>query len=163
MFIGRTDEQVKIRGFRIELSEVEAALAADPQVAQVAVVVREAAVTANAGPGDGLDVKRLVAYLVPVAEGTVDLAQLRAHAQAALPDYLMPSAFTVLHELPMTENGKLDRRALPAPEWDAGHAAGYVAPRSEAERAVAETGPRYWGWSGSGSRTISLNSVETRF
>ncbi|MGC1734298.1 MAG: non-ribosomal peptide synthase/polyketide synthase [Pseudonocardiaceae bacterium] len=139
VFIGRTDEQVKIRGFRIELSEVEAALAADPQVAQVAVVVREAAVTANAGPGDGLDVKRLVAYLVPVAEGTVDLAQLRAHAQAALPDYLMPSAFTVLHELPMTENGKLDRRALPAPKWDAGHVACYVAPRSEAERAVAET------------------------
>jgi amino acid adenylation domain-containing protein/non-ribosomal peptide synthase protein (TIGR01720 family) len=139
VFVGRTDEQAKIRGFRIELSEVEATLAADPHVAQVAVVVREAAVTANAGAGEGLGVKRLVAYLVPVAEGTINLTQLRVHAQAALPDYMVPSAFTVLHELPMTENGKLDRRALPAPKWDAGNVACYVAPHSEAERAVAET------------------------
>ncbi|MBV9649834.1 MAG: amino acid adenylation domain-containing protein, partial [Pseudonocardiales bacterium] len=125
LFAGRVDDQVKIRGFRIELGEIESVLAEHPDVAQVAVVVLEAQ------PG----AKRLVAYVV--ADGSVDSAQLRAHATRLLPDYMVPSAFVLLDQLPLNANGKLDRRALPAPEWSP-DAAGYVAPRTETERVVAE-------------------------
>ncbi|MFD3704960.1 amino acid adenylation domain-containing protein [Nocardia sp. NPDC058658] len=101
-FIGRADEQVKVRGFRIELGEVEAAIAAHPAVAACVVVVTE-------DPALGA---MLAAYVVP-AEVTIDLEQIQAFASSGLPEFMVPSAFAVIPEIPLTVNGKLDKRALP--------------------------------------------------
>ncbi|XVS67309.1 non-ribosomal peptide synthase/polyketide synthase [Actinosynnema sp. CA-299493] len=120
-FVGRADQQVKLRGFRIELGEVEAVLAAHHAVAHVAVVMRE---------------NRLVAYCVP--EGGVTAAELREHAGRQLPEYMVPTAYVVLERLPLSANGKLDRAALPAPAREASADGGFVAPRTEAERRVAD-------------------------
>ncbi|PIE25754.1 MAG: hypothetical protein CSA58_12630 [Micrococcales bacterium] len=128
-YLGRIDQQVKLRGFRIELGEIQAALTSHPAVGDAAVVV----------VGEGRD-KRLVAYVV--ADGEQPSAgELRAHLEAALPAYMVPSAFVALDALPLNPNGKLDRDALPAPEGDAPAPAEYAAPRDGHEALLART----WG------------------
>ncbi|HEX2094607.1 MAG TPA: condensation domain-containing protein, partial [Longimicrobiaceae bacterium] len=124
-FLGRTDAQVKIRGYRIEPGEIEAALGEQAGVRVAVVQVREDA------PGR----KRLVAYVVAEAEQEVSTAELHARLQERLPEYMVPSAFVVLDSLPLNPNGKLDRRALPAPGWE-GAADGYVAPRTPVEEVL---------------------------
>jgi acyl-coenzyme A synthetase/AMP-(fatty) acid ligase/acyl carrier protein len=127
-FQGRVDDQVKIRGFRVELREIEAVLGGHPLVSTAVVTAREDA------PGD----RRLAAYVVPRNGTPPGVSELRSFAAASLPDYMVPAAFVVLDALPLTPSGKVDRRALPAP--DRGRAAGdgeTVAPRTEAEETVA--------------------------
>jgi amino acid adenylation domain-containing protein len=124
-FLGRTDDQVKVRGFRIEPGEIESLLRRQSGVRDAVVAVREDV------PGD----RRLAAYLVP-ADGSMSIDAIRAAVRAELPAYMLPSAFVVLDALPMTPSGKVDRRALPAPQSSDAPAA--TAPLSRRERAVAE-------------------------
>ncbi|MGW4596890.1 non-ribosomal peptide synthase/polyketide synthase [Streptomyces sp. NPDC004457] len=126
-FVGRADDQIKIRGFRVEPAEIEARLTAHPGVAEAVVSLYE-----DAGR------KRLAAHLVPAGGAEVPCtAELRAHLAAALPDYMLPAAFVTVPELPLTANGKVDRRRLPAPDWSAGGERSHRAPRTEPERVLA--------------------------
>ena len=126
-FLGRSDFQVKIRGFRIELGEIEARLAEYPGV-------REAVVVAL---GNGEIEKRLVAYYTADAGAELSVDALRAHLLSALPDYMAPAAYVPLDAMPLSPNGKLDRKALPAPEGDAYAARAYEAPVGDVETALA--------------------------
>lgn len=121
-FIGRVDFQVKIRGYRIELGDIETAVERIAGVKETVVLARE----------DEPSMKRLVAYVV----GDVDADELRAQLRGTLPDYMLPSAFVVMQSFPLTQNGKVDRRALPIPDIDTRE--DYVAPESEAERALCD-------------------------
>ena len=107
-YLGRGDDQVKIRGFRVELGEIESALAKHPGVGEVAVIARS----------DAAGEKRLIAYLTPAQNAKPVTAELRRYLQQRLPDYMVPSTFVVLDAMPLTPNGKIDRRGLPEPKGD---------------------------------------------
>ncbi|RMR45654.1 Syringopeptin synthetase, partial [Pseudomonas syringae pv. syringae] len=125
---GRNDEQVKIRGFRVELGEIEARLAEHAEVREAVVLCRQDA------PGD----KRLVAYVTAQQpETALDIEHLRSHLQGLLPDYMVPAAYVQLDSLPLTANGKLDRKALPVPDAQSLVSRGYEAPQGEVETLLA--------------------------
>lgn len=128
-YLGRTDHQIKLRGFRIELGEVESVLRKHPEIRDNVVLVRED------HPGD----RRLVAYLVTAGGTDISISDLRVFMQQKVPDYMVPSAFVRLDALPLTSNGKVDRKALPKPDGlTAGPRSNYVAPRAEFERRLAD-------------------------
>jgi amino acid adenylation domain-containing protein len=127
--LGRNDNQVKLRGFRIELGEIEDALLSHTAIAEAAVILREDR------PGDA----RLVGYVVTSADGAPPNAELRQHLQRTLPDYMVPATYVTLPRMPLTPSGKIDRRALPAPEANADDSgAVFVAPRTPTETLLAE-------------------------
>ncbi len=128
-YLGRLDHQVKIRGFRIELGEIETQLLAQPEVREAVVVAREGS-GANATGG-----ARLVGYVSPHAGAKVDVGVLREALAKVLPDYMIPSAIVVLDSLPLNPNGKVDRKALPEPEFVGTEH--YEAPQGEVEEALA--------------------------
>jgi acyl carrier protein len=125
-FLGRLDGQIKMRGFRVEPGEVEVVIGQHPVVSQAAVLVRE----------DGAGGKFLVAYVVPRPGTPLSTRQLRQDMAQRLPDFMVPAAFVLLDALPVTPNGKLDRAALPEPDWNAGHAESFAAPRTPTEEAL---------------------------
>jgi len=127
-YLGRIDNQVKIRGFRIELGEIDGLLAQHPAVWENLVIIREDE------PGD----KRLVAYVVLKVEQSATVPELRQFLGNQLPSYMIPNAFVLLESLPLTSNGKIDRRALPKPDLDSTQLEKFVAPRSPIEEMLAQ-------------------------
>jgi amino acid adenylation domain-containing protein len=124
--LGRLDSQVKVRGFRVELGEIESVLARHPAVSQAVAAVHE----------DGGSLRRLVAYVVHHTPEAPTASEYRKFLRQELPDYMIPSLFVTLERMPLTPNGKVDRRALPVPYLD-GHRVERVAPRTETERVIA--------------------------
>ncbi|PHM36579.1 non-ribosomal peptide synthetase [Xenorhabdus innexi] len=127
-YISRNDFQVKLRGFRIELGEVEARLMLCQGVREAIVIARE----------DEPEQKRLVAYLCPLAGAELNPAELRQQLAPHLAEYMLPTAFVILEAFPLTPNGKLDRKALPAPDFSAIVTRSYVAPVGETETVLAQ-------------------------
>ncbi|GCE14872.1 non-ribosomal peptide synthetase [Tengunoibacter tsumagoiensis] len=128
-YVGRADQQVKVRGYRIELGEIEGALNHVPQVREAVVLARE----------DQPGVKRLVAYVVPVEAASFVWEEVRAGLRASLPDYMVPALHVVLEAFPLTPNGKIDRRALPAFDVNASAVqATYSAPQTEVEQQLTK-------------------------
>ncbi|MBD2467741.1 non-ribosomal peptide synthetase [Nostoc sp. FACHB-145] len=126
-FFSRIDNQVKIRGFRIELAEIEVVITQHPQVRDAVVIAREDK------PGS----KNLAAYVIP--EGTKpSSSELRSFLQEKLPDYMVPASFTIMEALPITPNGKVDRRALPVPEFEFNDSTSLVAPRTDSEKILLQ-------------------------
>ena len=127
-YLGRNDYQVKIRGFRIELEEIESVLRQHPGVSQVVVVAREDV------PGD----RRIVAYLVVRSGTTLAVGELRVFVKQKLPDFMVPSGFVFLNSLPLTSSGKVDRKALPAPETSRPESGKtFVAPQTSNEKVLS--------------------------
>ncbi|QLE48446.1 amino acid adenylation domain-containing protein [Nostoc sp. C057] len=126
-FLGRIDHQVKIRGFRIELSEIEAILTQHPQVRDAVAIARE----------DIPGVKSLAAYIIPeLTQPTSN--ELRLFLKSKLPSYMVPASFTILEVLPITPNGKVDRRALPVPEFESDESTGFVSPHTQTQEVLAK-------------------------
>jgi amino acid adenylation domain-containing protein len=133
-YLGRVDQQVKIRGFRIELGEIESVLCEQPEIREAAVVAR-----------DVFGAKGLVAYLVADAPYP-EVSAVRDRIKKKLPDYMVPNAFVFLERMPLTASGKIDRKALPAPEKQAREGSGqYVAPQSAVELTIADVWQRLFG------------------
>jgi len=126
-YVGRTDNQVKIRGYRIELEEVEAQLARHEQVQNAAVIARE----------DDRGHRRLVAYVVLGPLTTMSVAHLRAYLNTLLPEFMVPEAFVILQKMPLTPNGKIDKQALPEPDFRAYACEQYEVPEGEVEEKLA--------------------------
>ncbi|MDZ8087685.1 MAG: amino acid adenylation domain-containing protein [Nostoc sp. DedQUE12b] len=127
--LGRQDHQVKIRGIRIEPGEIETVLAQHPDVLQTVVIARE----------DVLGDRRLVAYIIPNQDSAIAITDIRSFLSTKLPQYMLPSAFVVLDTMPLTPNGKVDRRALPAPDLSRQEPeASFVAPRNQVERQLTQ-------------------------
>ncbi|MEM1169666.1 MAG: amino acid adenylation domain-containing protein [Cyanobacteria bacterium P01_H01_bin.35] len=125
-FIGRIDNQVKIRGFRIELGEIESVISTHPQIEQTVVICRED------NPGD----KRLVAYIVNL-DSSLNSSELQPYLLSKLPEYMVPSAFVFLETIPLTANGKIDRKALPAPDIDLNQTSEYTPPQNPTQEILA--------------------------
>ena len=126
-FLGRIDHQVKLRGFRIELGEIEAVLTGHPKIRDAAVLVREDT------PGHQL----LVAYYVSEDGQALPTPEIKAHLKEQLPEYMVPAVFVHLEQMPLTPNGKVDRKALPKPDQQRDVQSEYVAPRNESEEKLA--------------------------
>ncbi len=126
-YLGRLDQQVKIRGVRIELGEVEAALRQQPGIREAVVVARR----------DGQAGARLIAYVTTDPDRPWETAALKSALARTLPEYLVPAIIIPLAQLPLSPNGKVDRKALPAPEWDTQRTQAYEAPATETEEQLA--------------------------
>lgn len=125
---GRVDFQVKIRGFRIELGEIESVLTEHFQIQQAVVIVS----------GAGTEDKKLVAYLVPEQDATIAINEVRSYLRSKLPEYMVPAIFVILERFPLNTSGKVDRKALPAPEMTSVDRTGvFIAPRNPEEEVLA--------------------------